>query len=420
MHRFAHIADVHLGAHREPALQRVEQACFGQAMDKCIQSKVDFVLICGDLFHVGIPDLNVVNAALSKMMEVKEAGIPIYAIYGSHDYTPIGTSIIDLLNTAGALTNVSAWKLEEGKLKLRVWTDEGSGARIAGISARKIGLERKYYDMLDKKALEDVDGFKVFAFHSGITQFKPPSLAEMETVDISAFPSGFDYYAGGHIHQRGVHEAPGYPRVVFPGPLFTGYGKDVEETAMGEKRGFYLVEFDDRYRKSDFVQLDTFGGVFREVYVGGMNSVAAGKELARAFDGVDVDGMLVALKVKGALAGGRPSELGLGMVRSKLIESGAVYVYVNRAGVTSADSAAESPGSEDPAVIERSLFEQNASRVLVSQTPLVGKNGVETASSLLRNFRRGPKNEEQRKDYDDRMLTEGFATMKLEAGQSDN
>ncbi|HEV2139488.1 MAG TPA: metallophosphoesterase [Nitrososphaerales archaeon] len=148
--RFAHLADVHLGAHREPALQKLELQTFELAMRKCVEFSVDFILVCGDLFHVGIPDLGIVNSALKSMMEVQKAGIPIYAIYGSHDYTPNGTSVIDILNTAGVLTNVFKPSFEGESLRLGFTVDEKTGAKITGISARKIGLESHYFDVLDR------------------------------------------------------------------------------------------------------------------------------------------------------------------------------------------------------------------------------------------------------------------------------
>jgi hypothetical protein len=407
------MADVHLGAHREPALQKLEREAFEGALTKCIEKAVDFVLICGDLFHVGIPDLGVVNSALAKMMEVKRAGIPIYAIYGSHDYTPTGTSVIDILDTAGALTNISKWKMERGRLSLDVVTDQKTGARLAGISARKIGLESRYYEILDRAPLEKLEGFKVFAFHSGITQFRPEDLAQIETVDISLLPKGFHYYAGGHIHQRGEYRAAGYDRVVFPGPLFTGYGRDVEETAKGEKRGFYLVEFDEEVKRVEFIPVKTFAGAFRALDVGGMNVGDANTKLASMFDDINVRDRLVAFRVFGELAGGRPSDLELAAMKSKLAERGAIHVYLNRAGVTTRESLAAQTGSEDPALIETRLFEQEVGRVKVGEKVLTGKNGVETACELLRVLRHGSRTTEQKKDYERRMLRDGAATLRL-------
>ncbi len=207
--KFAHMADVHLGAHREPALRKLEMRVFYEAMDLCMSRGMDFVLISGDLFHVGIPDLGIVNEAIRKMKELQGSGIPIYAIYGSHDYNPSSTSIIDIIETTGLLTNISKWKEVGGRIELDVFEDKGTGAKLCGISARKMGLESKHYELLDRRPLEELGGFKVFAFHSGITEFKPAYLSEMETIPISSLPGGFDYYAGGHIHRARRVLTPG-------------------------------------------------------------------------------------------------------------------------------------------------------------------------------------------------------------------
>src|ERR1700686_5853712 len=148
MSKFAHMSDIHLGAHREPALRELERKCFAEAMDRCVREAVDFVLISGDLFDVGIPELGVVNDAVKKMRELRDAKIPVYAIYGSHDYTPTGTSIIDVLHTAGILTNLMRTSMEDGRLRLKFLTDPETGAKLTGIAARKMGLESKTYEML--------------------------------------------------------------------------------------------------------------------------------------------------------------------------------------------------------------------------------------------------------------------------------
>ena len=47
MSKFAHMSDIHLGAHREPALRELERKCFAEAMDMCVREAVDFVLDLG-------------------------------------------------------------------------------------------------------------------------------------------------------------------------------------------------------------------------------------------------------------------------------------------------------------------------------------------------------------------------------------
>lgn len=414
MPKFAHLADVHLGAHREPHLQKLEIETFGSAMSKCVELGVDFLLICGDLFDVGIPDLGVVNSALKVMMTVQREGIPIYVIYGSHDYTPNGTSVIDILDTVGVLTNVFRPQFRGGRLELGVTIDKKTGAKITGISARKIGLESRYYDILDRAALEKEEGFKVFAFHSGITQFRPPHLKEMETVDISLFPRGFDYYAGGHIHRRGEYDVEGYERVVFPGPLFTGYGKDLEDTAKGERRGFYTVEFGDSVRSVRFVPVESLQGLYREYDFGGLNAVEATRRLVDDTAALDAKGKVAVIRAFGELAGGRVADVDFAKARLGLMERGAVYVYLNRSALTSREFAKQAVTGEDANAIEARLLEREIGRVNVSRTHLKGESGALLGKELLRILRQPPKINEAVKDYDSRMVREGARAMKLD------
>jgi DNA repair protein SbcD/Mre11 len=417
LHKFAHLADVHLGAHREPSLQRLELQAFDSAMKKCVEAGVDFVLICGDLFHVGIPDLGVVNASLGSMMNVQKSGIPIYAIYGSHDYTPNGTSVIDILSTAGVLTNVFRPRFEGGRLQLGVTTDQKTGAKVVGISARKMGLESRYFEALDRESLEKEQGFRIFAFHSGLTELKPEHLSEMETVDSRLLPRGFDYYAGGHIHERGEYGLPGLENIVFPGPLFTGYGRDIEATAKGEKRGFYLVEFEDHVVSKTFVPVDTLEGVFREYDVTGRNAPEAGAMILEDLRGLDVSRKLAVLKVHGELAGGRASEIGLPGIRSSLLERGALHVYLNRGALRSREVTGPAFSGEEPAAIERKLFEDEGSRVKVGDEHLRGRGGAAIGMDLLRLWRQPPKLGEMKKDYTERMVAEGLKALEKEVEQ---
>jgi DNA repair protein SbcD/Mre11 len=411
--KFAHMADLHLGAHREPALRLLEMKVFYEAMDRCIADRVDFVLISGDLFHIGIPDLGIVNDAVGKMRELQREGIPLYAIYGSHDYNPSSTSIIDIIESAGLLTNISKWEQRDGKIRLKVFLDERTGAKLCGISARKMGLESKHYEVLDKQSLEELEGFKVFAFHSGITEFKPEFLSEMETIPISFLPKGFDYYAGGHIHQRGEFSRPGYERVVFPGPLFTGYGKDLEDTARGQKRGYYEVSFDSKVREMKFVPMASFGGAFMEQDVTGLNATQAAMLIQGEMEGLEASDRVVAVKVKGELSGGKTSDINFAELRGRLMEKGALFVYINRHGLTSKEYTIVRHGNEDVPTIEAKTFEEEIGKVKVAQERLQGKAGAGTAKSLLNALRRGAMVDESKKAYTDRMVEDGIEVLGL-------
>lgn len=414
LHKFAHISDIHLGAFRDPVLRDLEKQVLNETIEKCIELSTDFVLISGDIFHVGIPDLSVVNDSIRIFRKLQDAKIPLYAIYGSHDYTPNGTSIIDILETAGILTNVMKARTDdEGYVILDLFIDQKTGAKITGISARKVGLESKIYEKLDKKRLEHEKGFKIFAFHSGITELKPAFLSEMETVPISYFPKGFDYYAGGHIHKKDEFELPGYQKIVFPGPLFTGYGKDIEDTARGVKRGFYLVSFDEKVSEIKFVTIRGFDGEFFEFDATGKNSHEAAKELSHNLDKLDVNGKVVIVRLKGELSGGKTSDIDSIELRRKLASRGAIYVQFNRFSLTTKEFEGNRMSGEDIPTVEANYFRENIGTVKVAQSHLKGKEGTQSAIELLGNLRQQQKIGETKTDYQQRITASGIETLKI-------
>ncbi|MCL5793992.1 MAG: DNA repair exonuclease [Candidatus Thermoplasmatota archaeon] len=411
MGRFAHIADVHLGSNREKAMRDLEIKAFSDAMDRCISEKVDFIIFSGDLFHTGIPDLSVVNEALRKISEVKDTGIPVYVIYGSHDYTPAGTSVIDLLTTARMLQKVVKPRMEGGKLCLDSTRDPATGARLWGISARSNGLERKYYEILDRESLEAEDGFKIFVFHSGITEFKPPELVQMETIPISYFPRNFDYYAGGHIHSSGIYRQPGYDNIVFPGPLFTGYGKDLENSARGEKRGFYIVDFDSKVRKIQFIDTTACSWAFLEFDATGKSSSEFSAEVSRGAEDADIRGRVVVLKLRGTIESGRTSDVDIGRIRERLISNGALHVYVNRHSLFSREYSAVNYVETDLRVLEKKLILENIGNYRGSIAALGGNKGAERAEELLTSMKQESKLNESKADYASRKREEAIALL---------
>ena len=86
--RFAHLADIHLGSWREERLSELCDKAFADAVSRCISERVDFVLIAGDLFDTALPGIDKVKLAVEQCRLLQQAGIPVYAIAGSHDSAP--------------------------------------------------------------------------------------------------------------------------------------------------------------------------------------------------------------------------------------------------------------------------------------------------------------------------------------------
>ena len=105
--KFAHIADVHLGAWREPKLQELNLETFRKAIAICIDEKVGFVIIAGDLFDVAMPSVEILKEAVSELKRLKDSSIDCYVIAGSHDFSISGKTFLDVIEKAGLCRNIS-------------------------------------------------------------------------------------------------------------------------------------------------------------------------------------------------------------------------------------------------------------------------------------------------------------------------
>lgn len=89
--RVVHIADVHLGAPlanfgEYAGRRRTEQeASFRRAVDVALARRAHLVVIAGDLFDTFRPEPAVVNLARRELGRLREAGIKVLAVPGTHD-----------------------------------------------------------------------------------------------------------------------------------------------------------------------------------------------------------------------------------------------------------------------------------------------------------------------------------------------
>ncbi len=427
--RFAHLSDVHVGAWREARLAKVSMAAFEWMLERCLKEEVDFIVISGDLFDSNIPDLQAVREAAEAMRRVKDRGVRIYVTYGSHDYSVSATSIIDVLDGAGLFTKVVKLESspEEGdRIRLGFVTDEPTGAKLAGLYGRKNGLESEYYALLDRSPLEREKGFKVFVFHSAIDELRPPGYTYGQSIPLSLFPKGFDYYAGGHVHSTILKEVPRYGYIAFPGPLFGhGFG-DLEEIAKGTKRGFFLVDFKEKVEKVSFVQVPLPEVVFESIDADGKSATYVTKGLEKLAGGMECEDKIVLLKVSGRLSSGRTSEVPFDEIRKEIERKGAIMVRINRAGLTSAEMSPGRLSGKTKEEIEESMLKEALSSYSVDPAidpgvrariaeRLAGGAGLRTAKKLLSSLEQEARDNERKEDFRGRMIKEAKEALGMEA-----
>ena len=236
--KFAHLSDCHIGSWREPALRDASTDAFCKAIDIALERNVDFIIISGDLFNTAQPGMEYLRTTVWKLKTCADSKVPVYGIAGSHDFSPSGKTMLDVLDAAGLCRNVARGTEVDGKLRLAFTIDEKTGIKLTGMVGRKGSLEREYYQSLDLPALEAEQGKKIFVFHSAVTELRPKGFEEVESVPLSCFPKGFVYYAGGHIHVVDQQRVEGHGLFGIPGPIFPNNFQELEKLKNG---GFYII-----------------------------------------------------------------------------------------------------------------------------------------------------------------------------------
>ena len=413
--RFAHLSDIHLGFQRREPLQEMERGIFEGILERCASEGVDFVVISGDMFHVNIPEMRVQKYAFSAFRRLREAGIPAYVVYGSHDFSPVSNSVIDLLESTGYITKVTSATDPEGKIRLGFVTDPGTGAKLCGLPGLKHGRDAEYYENLDREHLEREPGFKVFVFHGAITEMREGPGDEGDHMSLSMLPRGFAYYAGGHLHNSRSKSFEGYPHVAYPGTPFAGHYPDLAANAKGAKRGFYMVEFDDVVTDVRFVETDT--GKYEQIPIKakGKTPESINKELREWAGGIDPAGKIVIIDIGGEMTRGKTAEVDTGRVADGLYERGAKAVEISRNLLTSSEYSITGSRGASRAEIEEGVFAENSGQLRFRDKGLVGEAGAGLAKRMLARIGQPRPEDEPKAAYEARMAVDGLAEMGVDS-----
>ncbi len=417
--KFVHLADIHLGFQKNENLQKIEQETFEEALKQCVERKVDFVLIPGDMFHVNIPEMRVQKFAFAGFRKLHEAGIPAYVVYGSHDFSPVSNSVIDLLAEVGYITKVTlATSSEEGIISLDFITDKKTGVKLAGLSGLKVGNDREWYERLDRQKLESEPGFKIFLFHGSISDMRTEHDTEGENMPLSLLPKGFAYYAGGHMHKFNHQKFPDYPHVVYSGTPFAGFHSDFEENAKGQQRGFVLVEFEDTVKTVELIQVSNTQYEMIKIDANNRNSESVNQELQEKADNIDPAQKIVIIKIGGEMTTGKTSDVKVTDVKEKLMGLGALEVSISRNQLTSMEYSITEARGENKNEIETNIFRENIGQVRSSQKRLLGDEGVMLGKRLLHMLRQPKLANEKSNEYTTRINDGALASLEIDKDDS--
>ena len=354
--KFAHLADCHIGSWRDPKLRDTSTLAFGKAVDKCIKEKVDFILIAGDLFNTSFPRLDNLKNVVTKIKHLKDLNIPVYIVPGSHDYSPSGKTILDVLEEAGLFFNVFKGSVENGKLKLNFTIDRKTGAKITGVLGKRGALEKAYYEKLMTEHLEKEDGYKIFLFHSGIDELKPKEMENIISQPLSLLPKGFDYYAGGHVHIVDDKQIEGYGRIAYPGPLFPNTFAELEKLERG---GFYIVENENI--RWEPIQIYNIAKLDLEC------DHKAPEEIKNCildhFKNKELNNTVVLIRLHGVLESGKPSDIDFKEIFTFLYDKSAYFVMKSSHAVSSKEFEEIKTDARNVEDIEEFLIKEHLGQI---------------------------------------------------------
>ncbi len=289
------MSDCHVGGWKEDKLKELSIEAFEKAMELCIKENTAFVLISGDLFNTSLPNLDIIKRTAQALDKLRENDISCYIIPGSHDFSPSGKTMLDVLEKAGLMENVM--KFNNNKLE---FTIDKTNAKITGIFGLRQGLDRSYYQNLDKESLEKEKGFKIFMFHATLDEFKPKDQELVQGQSYTDLPKNFNYYAGGHTHVVLHTNKEGYGTIAYPGPLFPNSFKELEELKHG---GFYIVDDKLNIKRID-INLKDVSSFY--INADNKNSEQIEQELRNI---IDVKDKIVLIRIEGTLKSGKPSDI---------------------------------------------------------------------------------------------------------------
>jgi hypothetical protein len=311
MVRFAHISDVHLGGWKQQPLQDLNLKSFRMAINLCIEKKVDFILISGDLFDSAYPSIEILKETFSEFKRLKEAKLQCFIIAGSHDFSISGKTFLDVLEKAGFCKNVA--NIEENKENIILNPIIFGGVAIYGYPGKKSGLE---IEELRKIKLNDCPGmFKIVMLHTTIDKAK--GTLPIDSIECELLPQA-DYYALGHLHIDFQ-----YQNFVYPGPIFPNNFQELEDLQHGS---FYIVDTDkeNTLQKIDLKIKDT---VLIDVEI--KNAINATEKIISEIEKKDVEDKIILLRIRGELETGNNSDIKFSQIEEVAIRKKAYFLLKN-------------------------------------------------------------------------------------------
>ncbi len=223
--KFIHAADIHLDTplqglvHYAGApvneIRNATRRAFEKLLDAALAHQVDFVLIAGDLYDVGLKSFESALFFNGQMTRLKEAGIDVYLIHGNHD------AASKLIKQLRPPSNVHVFRSSEPQTFRR----DVLHLPVA-IHGQSFATPAVTADLAANYPAPVANAFNIGVLHtnlSGISDHANYAPCSVDTLR----NKGYQYWALGHVHNRQVVCSD--PYIVFPGNIQGRHGKEPGE-----------------------------------------------------------------------------------------------------------------------------------------------------------------------------------------------
>lgn len=260
--KFIHTADLHLDSPFKE-LSEVDNTisseltestfnAFDNLINICIEKKIDFLLIAGDIYDGADRSLRAQLRFRDGLKRLEEAGIKTYIAHGNHDSLEGWSANLTWPN------NVHIFKGKE--VENYLFKKEGENfARIYSISFHKREIRTNLTNKFPKKSSKE-DLFTIGMLHcnlgtnTGHEPYAPCTLQDL-------LSHNFDYWALGHVHNKQVINESN-PLIIYAGNIQGRHPREIGS------RGCFLVQVDQEGLSTyDFIEVDAIRWFVKEISI---------------------------------------------------------------------------------------------------------------------------------------------------------
>jgi len=317
---FVHVADLHLGyAQYNLDVRREDfENAFREVVDKTIELKPDFMIISGDLFHQARPSNVTLETTITNFRRLRDAEIPVLTVDGGHDSAPniVTGTILNPLDRAGLIHYLPR---HEGAS----WRNEDCYVYgVPNFRTKRRTEEQLPLFLEQNKPSPDPSLFNIFLFHMALDlpYVTPPHIEAEASPEI--MPDGFNYFAGGHVHQPSINKFKNGLLV------YSGCTETVNYDDAKIEKGFYHVEVNEKgVAKLNRVKLETPRKfVVLEPDYTGMLPTKITESALKLVEDNDEEGAIIVLVLRGELpAEANRAEVDLAQIREAAKKALLVY-----------------------------------------------------------------------------------------------